>query len=103
MTKLEIDRRLALAIGYAPEDIDELCGSVRVLRNGAWQWFDHQQEHTIYPIAEHFKMMPMPRVRNGTWCIFISGGLNPVFYEHTDPRTCIALGIIEAVERGALK
>ncbi len=104
MTNLDIDRRLALAIGYAPEDVQVSPGGTRVfVRRGVhWSIFGHQYEHTIYPIAEKFKMMPCHT--GNSWRVFLYLKKQGVsFVEHTDPRTCIALAVIEAADRGLLK
>jgi hypothetical protein len=111
MTNLEISRRLALAIGYAQEDVktDEY-GFVFVQRvnpKGDWEWwrFDHEHADTIYPIAEHFKMMPVWNTQYKQWTIakVAPRGSMPSVVLNDDPRTCIALAVIEAAERGLLK
>ncbi len=110
MTNLEIDRRLALAIGYTTEDVKFSNGSVWVLRSlpldypRSWWPFYHKAADTIYPIAEHFKMMPVWLQLPNTWRNFLFLKNRKIrFVDHTDPRTCIALAVIEAAERGLLK
>jgi hypothetical protein len=97
MTNLDIDRRLALAIGYRPEHVSTIFDCIKVWHGGEWITFNHQHAHTIYPIAEHFKMMP--RWAASGWL----AGQGYATVRHTDPRTCIALAVIEAAERGLLK
>jgi len=100
MTNLEINRRLALAIGYAPEDIDVDALGVSVMRDGSWIIFDHQDVRTIYPLAEHFKIMPRWSKAPGCWETYNEHGAPEIV--HTNPRTCTALALIEAGERGLL-
>lgn len=104
MTDLEIDRRLALAIGYAPEYLLEQSGGLVVWRGSSWFWFSHQQPRTIYPIAEHFKMMPQWNTQYNQWTIALVAprGSMPSIVFHDCPATCIALAVIEASERGLL-
>jgi hypothetical protein len=101
MTPVEIDRRLALVIGYRPEDVTLCHNSVEVLRASGWWVFDHQDVEVIYPIAEHFKMMPQWSEGDSKWLVRSPG--NRIWTHHTNPRTCIALAVIEAAERGLLK
>ena len=105
MTPLEIDRRLALAIGYRPEDVQVRPGGrVFVRRSGIWMWFTHLDECVAFRIAEHFKMFPQWSSVWGNWRVAIPDSSRLIQYQmHTDPRTCIALAIIEAAERGLLK
>jgi hypothetical protein len=104
MTNLEIDRRLALAIGYRPEDIWARQGLVLVWFNYSWEVFDYREARTIYPIAERFKMMPKWSNVWRNWQVVIPEGSRLVQYQmHEDPRTCSALAVIEAAERGLLK
>jgi hypothetical protein len=105
MTNLEIDRRLALAIGYPPEDLMEARSSLLIRHDGWWQRFNHQHCRTIYPIAEHFKMMPVWSILRREWQVAIPDPRVALaqYQMHTDPRTCIALAVIEAADRGLLK
>lgn len=104
MTPTEINRRLALAIGYEPADVRKTkpgrfsaLGTIQVCRQGRWYVFNFQHAGTIYPIAEKYKMFPTWIYRDETWL------LNRYSVtEHTCPRACIALAVIEAKERGLL-
>jgi hypothetical protein len=108
MTPTEISRRLALVIGYAPEDVclQEYRDSKVLVRrhSSGWWWvFDYQDVEVIYPIAEHFKMMPVWLQLPNTWRNFLFLKNRKIrFVDHTDPRTCIALAVIEASEMGLL-
>ncbi len=107
MTNLEINHRLALAIGYPPEDVRVNQFNVEVWRGyelfkerlACWQKFNYRDADTIYPIAEHFKMMPSWFSPRGDWGVF----MDSKWLHHTDPRTCIALAIIEAADRGIVE
>jgi hypothetical protein len=103
MTNLDIDRRLALAIGYRPEDVQVRPGERVFVRyeKGLWIQFKHQDTSTIYPIAERYRMMPQWAEGNSMWLVRSHGGT--IWTHHADPRTCIALAVIEAAERVLLK
>lgn len=105
MTNLEIDRRLALSIGYRPEDVRVIDGLLHVDRLGFWERLDHRDERTICRIAEHFKMMPVWNTQYSQWTIakVAPRGSVPSIVLNDDPRTCIAMAVIEAAERGMLK
>jgi hypothetical protein len=105
MTNIEISRRLALAIGYRPEHVSTIFDCIKVWHGGEWITFNHQHAHTIYPIAEHFKMMPVWNTQYNQWTIakVAPRGSMPSIVLNDDPRTCIALAVIEAADRGMLK
>lgn len=108
MTNLDIDRRLALAIGYRPEHVSTIFDCIKVWQRGEWSTFDHQHANTIYRIAEHFKMMPAWNSAFAIWQVYriLQSNNNTtevIDVHHTDPRTCIALAAIEAADRGVLK
>jgi hypothetical protein len=101
MNHTDINRRLALAIGYRPEDV--LAGYVyrqnECLGRGLWRAFDYRDLETIYPIAEKFKMFPLWDALNRGWYV------PPAIVQkalHDCPRACIALAVIEAKDRGLL-
>ena len=67
MTDIEISRKLALAIGYAPKDVRlNLAGKISVRRLESpqgyavpgWYRFDYRDGETIWPIAERFNAFP---------------------------------------------
>lgn len=54
MTHLEIDHRLARAIGYTPEDLMVSYGVLAVRPNSCgWYRFEHQDPGTIYPTQQN--------------------------------------------------
>jgi len=74
MTHSEINRRLALAIGWRAEDISP--GEVFLYQREAgalhwWQKFDFKDWHTIAPIAERYDCFPIKtfygRWKRHTW------------------------------------
>ena len=116
MTQTEISRRLALAIGYEPQDVIVSGEDVLVRRDFdfegervtyGWRLFDHTDRAVIYPIAEHFKMFPQWLATRKTWMVkrewlFTSKMTEYLKVTHDCPATCIALAVIEASERGLL-
>lgn len=114
MTPTDINRRLALAIGYVPEDVEIRADSIIfVARNAEWfgsspirYWkaFDYHHPGTIYPIAERYRLMPQWNTFSCKWTIFrqAPAGRNPMSIANTCPRACVALAVIEAKERGLL-
>lgn len=104
MTHTEISRRLALAIGYRPDQIDVEHRTVRVKWDGVWYRFNHLAWRDIGPIAARFKMFPHWNTQHNMWTIskIAPRGLMPTIVLHNCPATCIALAVIEASERGLL-
>lgn len=111
MDDIEINRRLALAIGYKWWGIKELEGRIFVNRKDfefetddvvVWSIFDHQNWHTIGPIMERYRVFPEDD--RGGWVVTkrFESGVSLVQAWHTCPRTCAALAVIEAHERGLL-
>ena len=107
MTPLEIDRRLALAIGYAPEVVRNAHGGVQVWNDDSridgpmqyhgWQRFDHTDPAVIWPIAERFKAFPrLSLLHNCDWFAFASPDGNGK--HHENPATASALAVITYVE-----
>ena len=70
LTDLEINKRLALAIGWKPKQIQERCGMLFVMFNNAWSRFDFRHTSTIWPIAERYNCFPIKQ-RDGNWRAFI--------------------------------
>lgn len=108
MNNVEINRGLALAIGYRPEDIwVHHSGAVEVTRRTKIEaghlvlthWFDYMDWRVIGPIAEKYKLMPCADQRGGAW--HVKSGYF-LLANSTCPRACIALAVIEAAERGLL-
>ena len=114
MSPTEINRRLALAIGYAPKDVRVAPpGTVYVRRLigfssslciscHGWDEFDYMDWNTIGPIMERYRMFPQDD--RGDWVATKSAasGVNLVHVWNTCPRTCAALAVIEAHARGLL-
>jgi hypothetical protein len=104
MTTTEINRRLALAIGYAPEDVALSQCRVFVWRQSpisfvrTWLEFDHKDWRTIGPIMERYRMFPEWWCEVGKWCI----DRGDFVLADAGARTCAALSVIEAHERGLL-
>jgi hypothetical protein len=92
MTDIEIDRALALAIGYKLFDVkfhDDMWAVV-VFR-GSWRVFSHRDWNVIGPIAERYNAFP----------VLFDG--NPKWYSNTwtgtdTPQKAIALAVIGALK-----
>ena len=105
MNHTEISRRLALAIGYRPEDVQVRPGGrVFVFWDGLWERLDHRDERTIFRIAARYKLFPQWNTQYNQWAIAKAAprGSMPSIVLHDCPGTCIALAVIEASERGLL-
>jgi hypothetical protein len=105
MTNTEINRKLALAIGYLPEHIIASRYGVYVRRNtGGGQelyTFHHQNPTVILPIMERYEITVF-LLKNRDWSAFLY--INGTITEgrHTNPRTATALAVINAKERGVI-
>lgn len=103
MKDTEINRRLALAIGYLPEDVLDLgdSGRITVWRADRWRVFSHKEWETIGPIAERFDLFPV-RLTDGKWSRVVCGPA-PAFLLtdiiESTPQRCIALAALCALER----
>ena len=109
MTPTEINRRLALAIGYAPEDVIVNGTIVNVVSRGQGyvdcRTFDYRHASTIYPIAERYKMFPQWHSYKNKWEFVHGQSIKVVgrfLVEQDCPRACVALAVIEAKDRGLL-
>jgi hypothetical protein len=101
MTDLEIDKALALAIGWMPEQMIEeaylldgvTAGYLKLNygRNG-WRVFSHRDCNVIGPIAERYNCFPFMR-DDGTWYNMV----NSRVYADT-PQRAIALAVIGGVK-----
>ena len=105
MTPAEIDRKLALAIGYGPEDIGEVCGMCSVVRHESrflrkQLVFSHQDPTVILPIMERYDCAPYA-VRN-EWATYLGAHPSNTNCRHTNPRTAAALAVIKAKEMGLI-
>lgn len=103
MTDTEIDRRLALAIGYRPEDVMVVraTGQIVVDYYGIWSLFSHLRWDVVGPIAEKFDLFPV-RLTDGKWSRVVCGPA-PAFLLtdiiESTPQRCIALAALCALER----
>ena len=110
MGNTEISRRLALAIGYAPQNVRVDDGVVEVLRADefGWYWmpFNHTDERTIFRIAARYNLFPHWSAASKKWVtplIQTESGCCLLKEAQSDcPATCIALAVIGASERGLL-
>ena len=118
MTKIEISRRLALAIGYTADRVrirehcfadGTACKWIEVLNDysrgdgpmqySGWQRLDHTDPAVIWPIAERFDAFPKHRFNYacehvGWHCWAMDGG----YGAHINPATASALAVIAYVE-----
>lgn len=111
MTDTEISRRLALSIGYRPEDVRiNPSGFVEVRRcdefGWCWMAFKHTNERAIFRIAARYDLFPHWSALSNKWVnplIQTESGCCLLKEAQSDcPATCIALAVIEASDRGLL-
>ena len=105
MTNTEIDRKLALAIGYLPKHIwQNVTDSILVFRDDVeslgWSKFSHQDPTVILPIMERYDCAPY-FVRK-EWHAYLGDHPTATSCRHTNPRTAAALAVIEAKEMGLI-
>lgn len=106
MTDTEIDKRLALAIGYRPKDVRQTLGRMVIVNRPSevksefWAPFDHTEWGTISPIAERFDLFPRKTFRGVwlTWCDRAPDFV-PMRIEGTTPQRAIALAAIAKLEK----
>lgn len=106
MTDTEIDRRLALAIGYRPEDVRQTLGRMVIVNRPVevetelWVEFDHTEWGTISPIAEKFDLFPV-RITDDKWSRVVCGPAPAFLLTYiieSTPQRCIALAALCALE-----
>lgn len=119
MTDSEIDKRLALAIGYPTDRVrilkTKFGGFVQVSNNddsrmdgpmhfNGWQRFDHTDPAVIWPIAESFDAFPEKRYSYDCihigWHCFASG---KSYGAHPNPATATAMAVIKYCESAAIR
>jgi len=100
MTNTEINRKLALAIGYLPEDMKARSSFCKVFWAGCWRYFSHMAPHTILPIMERYDCHPY-RIAEG-WNCTVCGKDDLCEEQHENPRTAAALAVIKAKELGLI-
>ncbi len=106
MTDTEINRRLALAIGYLPEHVRQTLGRMVIVyrpvevETELWVEFDHTEWGTISPIAEKFDLFPRKTFRGVwlTWCDRAPDFV-PMRIEGTAPQRASALAAIAKLEK----
>jgi hypothetical protein len=104
MSNTEIDRKLALAIGYLPEHVKVRGGFCKVFWAGFWRYFTHTAPHTILPIMERYEVSVF-RLETGAFRSIASVSKDCAFSgyaKHTNPRTAAALAVIKAKEMGLI-
>jgi hypothetical protein len=98
MTDIEIDKELALAIGYKLFDVkfhDDMWAVV--VYNGSWRVFSHRDWNVIGPIAERYNAFPIQSAKE-TWSACVGDGSDLwVDHIHT-PQKAIALAVIGATK-----
>ena len=98
MTDIEIDKALALAIGYKLFDVkfhDDMW-AVAVFR-GSWRVFSHRDWNVIGPIAARYDCFPL-RLRGGAWEAISRGKYKLGFFNADTPQKAIALAVIGALK-----
>lgn len=98
MTDLEIDKALALAIGYKLFDVkfhDDMWAVV--VYNGSWRVFSHRDWNVIGPIAERYDCFPL-RLRGRAWEAISRGKYKLGFFNADTPQRAIALAVIGATK-----
>jgi hypothetical protein len=101
MTDLEIDKALALAIGWKrilPNPEADGLKQCWVWTGSVWRLFSHRDWNVIGPIAEKYDCFPL-RLRGGIWEA-ISRGKYKLgffgFFNADTPQKAIALAVIGA-------
>ena len=96
MTNLDIDKALALAIGWKPEQIQKRWGGIAMWVDDAdepqWVQFDHTDPAVIWPIAERFDLFPRRYKKLWLAVRFMERTLAV----HPCAATAVALAVIEA-------
>ena len=96
MTDIEIDKALALAIGYKINDVKFDMWAV-VVYNGSWRVFSHRDWNVIGPIAERYDCFPL-RLRGRAWEAISRGKYKLGFFNADTPQRAIALAVIGATK-----
>ena len=88
---LQIDRALALAIGWREELLKIASGELYVAPENEWyRRFSHKDPAVIWCIAERFGCFP--RLLCGLW----AAGYGKRYAESDNPATAVALAVIAA-------
>lgn len=96
MTDIEIDKALALAIGWEPYQMwVGSTGNLYLHVNSSWRVFSHRDWNVIGPIAARYNAFPIQSAK-GTWSAGVGDGSN-MWVDHIDtPQKAIALAVIGA-------
>lgn len=102
MTDAEISKALALAIGYAPDDVwQKSLHSVVVRRRcgGVFTWhhFDYRDPTVIWPIAVRYNMMPRKVLRKGAFLYgrwYCRVGMERIYLDADTPEKVVAMAVI---------
>ena len=92
MTDIEIDKALALAIGWERQHFMPNTDALFVLQYGMWHFFSHKDWNVVGPIAARYDCFPVESVGKKQWASWVDG---PVTYADT-PQKAIALAVIGA-------
>jgi len=113
MTNLEIDKALALAIGWTAEQMKIYSNDTVWLKdpNSAklfkdeipflpWRKFSHKDPAVIWPIAERFAAFPYPLPypiggKPEKWDVLLINDYMPGLSVSDNPATAVALAVIE--------
>ena len=98
MTDLEINKALALAIGWKPEQmrITDVFGTALILQESEWhtaRTFNYRNWNVIGPIAERYDLFPMVAACHADQWAICTDKIE--VYAET-PQKAIALAVIEA-------
>jgi hypothetical protein len=95
MLDLEINRKLALAIGWREDQMEQI-GRDLCMRVEYFKVFDYTDWRVIGPIAEKFGYFPWQDYQ-GTWTLPIryKNGVVAGFAEADTPQKAIALAVIQ--------
>ena len=94
MTDIEIDRALALAIGWERQHFMPNTDAIFVLQYGMWHFFSHKNWNVIGPIAEKYDCFPKYNASKG-WMSWVPT------YEFScadTPQKAVALAVIGALK-----
>ena len=99
MTDIEIDKALALAIGWKESDMILDHKAKRLCFDGPRLagLFDHRDWNVIGPIAERYDCFPL-RLRGGAWEAISRGKYKLGFFNADTPQKAIALAVIGALK-----
>ena len=96
MTDLEIDKALALAIGWETHQMwVGSTGNLYLHVNSSWRVFSHKDWNVIGPIAARYECFPI-FIRDSRWESISRGKYRAQFFDADTPQKAIALAVIGA-------